>query len=74
MNTKLIDDVVETVKMDETFKQTSQKLSADENASIEAGVREMAKLIAPLLELVDVLKEDDEMMTLLKTKLSEKFS
>lgn len=73
MNDKLIDDVVETVKMDETFKQTSQKLSTDENASIEAGVREMAKLIAPLLELVDILKEDDEMMTLLKTKLSEKF-
>jgi hypothetical protein len=72
MSDKLIDDVVESVQLDETYKQASQKLSVEERASVEASVREMAELMAPFLRVVEALSQDDEALALAKAKLSEK--
>jgi len=72
MSDKLVDDVVQSVQLDETFKQASQKLSAEERESLEASVREMAELMAPFLRVVEALSQDDEALALAKAKLSEK--
>jgi chromatin segregation and condensation protein Rec8/ScpA/Scc1 (kleisin family) len=72
MSDKLIDDVVESVHHDETFKQASEKLTAEERESLEASVRGMAELMAPFLRVVEALSQDDEALALAKAKLSEK--
>jgi chromatin segregation and condensation protein Rec8/ScpA/Scc1 (kleisin family) len=72
MSDKLVDDVVQSVQLDETFKQASQKLSTEERESLEAGVREMAELMAPFLRVVEALSQDDEALALAKARLSEK--
>jgi hypothetical protein len=72
MSDKLIDDLVEAVHLDETFKQASQKLKPEEKQSLEDGLREMAELMAPFLRVVDALSQDEEALALAKAKLSEK--
>lgn len=72
MSDKLIEDLVESVHLDETYKQTAQKLSDEEKASLEASVRGMAELMAPFLRAVEALSQDDEALALAKAKLSEK--
>jgi len=72
MSDKLINDMVESVHQDETYKQASQKLTAEERENLEAGVREMAELMAPFLRVVEALSQDEEALALAKAKLSEK--
>jgi hypothetical protein len=74
MSDKLIDDLVESVMLDETFKLASQKMSPEDKASLESGVREMAQLMAPFLHVIDTLRQDEQALAVAKAKLSEKLS
>jgi hypothetical protein len=72
MSDKLVKDLVDSVHLDETYKLASAKLKPEEKESLEAGVREMAELMAPFLRVVEALSQDDEALALAKAKLSEK--
>lgn len=72
MSDKLIDDLIESIYHDETFKTAAAKLSAEEKQNLETGVRQMAELMAPFLRVVDALSHNDEALLIAKTKLSEK--
>lgn len=72
MSDKLVEDLVDSVHLDETYKQTSQKLSDEEKKNLEASVRGMAELMAPFLRVVEALSQDDEALAIAKAKLSEK--
>lgn len=69
---KLIEDLVTSVQQDDAFKAASSGLSAEDKASVEASVREMAELMAPFLRAFDALSQDEEALALAKAKLSEK--
>jgi hypothetical protein len=72
MSQKLVNDLIESLQLDETYKLTSDKLNAEQKQNLEASVREIAELMVPFLNVVEALSNSEEAMLIAKTKLSEK--
>ena len=72
MSEKLVNDLIESLQLDETYKLTSSKLDGEEKQNLEASVREIAELMIPFLNVVEALSNNEEALLIVKTKLSEK--
>lgn len=72
MSEKLVNDLIESLQLDETYKLTSSKLDGEQKQNLEASVREIAELMIPFLNVVEALSNNEEALLIAKTKLSEK--